>query len=339
MSHLFKFSKEKPHEKTAGGSRTKANKINFPILQGMSLYKLELEINGVREPHWHANADELGVCLKGSSLVNLYDTNDAKATFLVNEGDVFLIPSGAFHNIENVGDTKAEFILCFSHENVEDFSLSQTMGMFTDAVLGNTWGVNSTVFESFKRISNSTFASLFPQKSEVPENARYKTPYSYNLGSVNPILSNEAGSVSMAKQSFWPILDNQALYTLKLTDKGMREPHWHPGTAELGFVKKGKGRMSILSPSGSVDTYIMEEGDVYFIPKAYPHHIENLDDELQLLIFFDQSMPEDIGFTGSVPSFSQATLGACTNNDPAFFSQLHKYYDDLFIVNRINPLD
>jgi oxalate decarboxylase len=339
MTHFFKFSQEKPHEKTAGGSRTKANIINFPILKGLSLYKLELEVNGVREPHWHANADELGVCVKGSALINLYGNHDAKATFLVNEGDVFLIPSGALHNIENMGETKAEFILCFSHENVEDFCLSNAMGMFTNAVLGNTWALDSSVFKNFSRLSECSFASLVQSKPLIHEGARYESIYRYRLAETKAILSSDAGSVRMAKQSFWPILQNQALYTLILTDKGMREPHWHPETAELGFVKKGKGRMSILSPDGNVDTYIMEEGDIYFIPKAYPHHIENLSLELELLIFFDQPAPSDVGFTGSVRSFSDTTLGASTNNGPAFFNNLTKYYEDLFIVERINPVD
>ena len=100
----------------------------------------------------------------------------------------------------------------------------------------------------------------------------------------------------------------------------MREPHWHPETAELGYIKKGKGRMSILSPSGNVDTYVMEEGDLYFIPKAYPHHIENLmTDSLEILIFFDQGMPRDVGFTGSVRSASDEVLGSVMGSAPAFF--------------------
>lgn len=94
----------------------------------------------------------------------------------------------------------------------------------------------------------------------------------------------------------------------------MREPHWHPETAEMGYIAEGKGRMSILSPSGSTDTYEMNAGDLYFIPKAYPHHIENLSHgALRLLIFFDQSMPGDIGLTASVKSFSDEVLTSTFN--------------------------
>jgi oxalate decarboxylase len=338
--HLFKLGQTAPHEKTAGGQRTKANKQNFPILKGMSLYKLILEPNGIREPHWHANADELGYCLKGQALITLYHTGDTKATFLVNEGDAFLIPSGALHHIENVGNGSAELILNFSNEDPEDFNLSSTLGYFSDSVLGNTWDKDSQYFHNFKRQQTSTFASLRLTPAVIPDNSHYGTPYRYCLADSQPLLTDECGSARMARQNVWPIAKNQALYSLVLTDQGMREPHWHPETAELGYVHKGRGRMSILSPSGDIDTYIMEEGDIYFIPKAYPHHIENLENEdLHLLIFFDQGMPRDIGFTGSVMAYSSEVLGSSTNNEPAFFDQLPKYYADLFIVKKINELD
>lgn len=338
--HLLKFGQLAPETQTKGALRIEANKKNFPILQGMSLYKLILEPKGIREPHWHANADELGYCLKGKALINLYDTADTKALFLVQAGETFLIPSGALHHIENAGEETAELLLSFSNESPEDFHLSSTFGMFSDAVLGNTWDVSQQTFQPLKRSLQCTFATLQKSLPTIPDEARYATPYRYNLDAAQPLVTNEGGSARMARQNTWPIAKRQALYSLQLTGQGMREPHWHPETAELGYVRKGKGRMSILSPSGKVDTYIMEEGDLYFIPKAYPHHIENLtEDMLQLLIFFDQGMPKDIGFTGSVRSYSNEVLAAVMGTSPDFFKQLPKYYADLFIVKKINPLD
>jgi oxalate decarboxylase len=57
----------------------------------------------------------------------------------------------------------------------------------------------------------------------------------------------------------------------------MREPHWHPVTAEMGYVQHGDARMTVTNSDG------------YFIPRAYPHHVENIGtDEWHFLIFFDQ---------------------------------------------------
>ena len=48
--------------------------------------------------------------------------------------------------------------------------------------------------------------------------------------------------------------------------------------------------MTVLSPGAKVDTYELSSGDMYFIPRAYPHHIENIGvEEIHFLIFFDQA--------------------------------------------------
>jgi len=339
VSHLFHLN-EAHTRLTEWGKRIIANKRNFPVLQGMSFYRLILYPNGIREPHWHANADELGYCLTGKVLISLYETGNVKKKFIVNQGEAFLISSGTLHSIENMSEEASDLILQFSHEEPEDFALSSTFGMFTDAVLGNTWGVASDYFKPLLRSTEEVLITLRKGNHLVPRSAFYPSPNRFNLDQTPPLITRDGGSAKLARQSVWPALKNQAIYSLELKGTGMREPHWHPETAELGFVRKGKGRMSILSPKGCVDTYEMNEGDIYFIPKAYPHHIENLTEEtLHLLIFFDQPMPGDIGLTGSVKSFSNEVLDSTLSAPPNFFTDLPTYYEDLFIVDKVNPLD
>lgn len=176
--------------------------------------------------------------------------------------------------------------------------------------------------------------------TEVQLSAHYPSPYHYNLEGSSPLLMNAGGAARVARQDVWPLLQKQALYSLVLNGVGMREPHWHPETAEMGFVTEGKARMTILSPSGAVDTYVLNSGDLYFIPKAYPHHIENLTDGLlHMLIFFDQGMPADIGFSASVKSFSNDVLTSVLRSPCNLFPSLPTYYQDKFIVTKTNPLD
>lgn len=191
-----------------------------------------------------------------------------------------------------------------------------------------------------KRLSKEALIAKVEKSTALTNDMQYTSPYKFPLEESQPLIANEGGTAKVARNSAWPVLHRQALYSLQLTGKGMREPHWHPETAEMGYVAKGTGRMSILSPSGEVDTYTMEEGDIYFIPKAYPHHIENLtSSELHLLIFFDQSMPQDIGFTGSVKSSSDEVLSGVMHCNKEVFEKLPTYFEDLFIVKKKNPLD
>ena len=306
----------------------------------MSLYKLILHRQAIREPHWHANAEELGYCLKGKVLVSIYGNYNSKETFMISKGEVFFIPSGALHDIENIGEESAELILQFSHEDPEDFGLSTVFRMFSSSVLGNTWGVSKSHFQPIKPLAQETFISKRKTAPHLPKEVHYHSKYQYNLEGSAPVIGNEGGSARVARQNVWPILQRQALYSLHLTGQGMREPHWHPETAELGYVASGKGRMSILSPSGEIDTFELEEGNIYFIPPAYPHHIENIQSSgLHVLIFFNRPMPQDVGFTGSVKSYSDEVLAATLAAPEELFAKLPIYYEDLFIVKKINPID
>lgn len=322
------------------GYRVRATKSSFPSLQGMSFYKLVVQPRGVREPHWHANADELGYCLKGSLLISFYGNENLREKFVVSEGEAFFIPSGAFHSLENIGEGPVEIILQFSNEEPDDFEVSFVFGAFSNAVLGNTWDVPSQHFQDLKRNATKTLIAELGQSTPISPANRYASAYRFGLEASSPLINNEGGSAKVARQNVWPILQRQSLYSVLLTGQGMREPHWHPETAEMGYVAEGRARMSIISPSGKVDTYTLEVGDIYFIPKAYPHQIENLEtSNLHMLIFFDQAMPQDIGFTGSIKSFPDSVLASSLSSKKEMFATLPTYYEDAFIVKKKNPID
>lgn len=338
--HLFHLGQEKPQNQTAYGYRIKATKSNFPALKTLSMYKVGMQKGAAREPHWHANADELGYVLQGEVVVSVFGNENARERYLVSKGEAFFIPSGAFHSLEPISEEPCELVLCFSNEEPEDFALSTSFGMFSNAVLGNTWSVPASDFDFLKRPASEVFIAKLDKPSAVPEALHYASPSQYPLEASAPLIANEGGTAKVARKDVWPIVKGQALYSLFLTGIGMREPHWHPETSELGYVAEGKGRMSIQSPSGQVDTYIMEKGDIYFVPKAYPHHIENLNSTpLHLLIFFDQAMPQDIGFSGGIKSFSNEILTSVLNAPAGFFDKLPTFYEDRFIVTKTNPVD
>jgi oxalate decarboxylase len=84
----------------------------------------------------------------------------------------------------------------------------------------------------------------------------------------------------------------------------------------------------------------LQPGDVYFIPKAYPHHIENIGaGPLHFCLYFDQPMPGDVGFSASIRALSEDMLGSLFHVEPSFFSGLPRYYEDLFLVDKRNPID
>jgi oxalate decarboxylase len=141
---------------------------------------------------------------------------------------------------------------------------------------------------------------------DVSSTAYLNNPHKFDVEGQPAGLTYAYGNARFARDQFWPALKNISMYSLRVAENGMREPHWHPVTAEMGYVHHGDARMTIMNPDRTLDSWNMTTGDMYFIPRAYPHHIENIGtDEWHLLIFFDQPFPADIGYRASASRCSR----------------------------------
>ena len=130
------------------------------------------------------------------------------------------------------------------------------------------------------------------------------------------------------------------MYSLRVAEDGMREPHGHPVTAEMGYVQHGDARMTVMNPDRTLDTWNMTTGDMYFIPRAYPHHIENIgQDDWHFLIFFDQPFPADIGYRASASAYSREVLAAAFNTHIDDLPNFPFTAADPLVVGRTNPVD
>lgn len=322
------------------GSITRLTVDEFPILKRLSIKRLVLEPHAVREPHWHANANELAYCLSGTVLVSVLDDGSSFSSFVVAAGQMFHIDSGSLHHLENIGDDVAEFIIAFSHERPEDFALSSAFGAMTDAVLGNAYGVPAESFVPFPHSVSPRPIVRRESRENPPVTALQNNPHRFDVEAMAAPVDSPVGSARTARKQFWPALRDLSMYSLRISEDGMREPHWHPITAEMGYIHKGRARMTILDPDGTVDTYELGPGDVYFIPRAYPHHIEDIgDDEIHFLIFFDQPTPGDIGYRASASAYSREVLAAAFGVPEGSLPQFPLTLNDPLIVERVNPLD
>lgn len=340
MSHKFSLRDVSPQISDAHGSKTAATKANFPILQGLSVYRLVVKEGCFREPHWHANADELGYCLKGEALVTIFASGNEHSQFTIAAGEMFFVPSGSLHSIENTGKGDAEFFLSFSHESPEDFGLSGFVKCLSPAVLGNTWKMPEGELPDRREKAEDIHFGRVQGAVEITAAASYASAYKFPIEARAPLLSGPYGSAIVARRDTWPALKQQAMYSLRLHGVGMREPHWHPETAELGFVHTGRARMTVQHPGGSAETYELNEGDIYFIPRAYPHHIENLTEgEMRFLIFFDTPDVQDIGFTGAIPGFPVRQMAPTLGLDSRQMEEIPKLPSDLLLVPKLNPVE
>jgi oxalate decarboxylase len=338
--HVAPLAHRQPRFEGPKGAITHVDQSVLPIMRRLSIRHLLLRVQGVREPHWHANAHELGYCIRGEALITIAANHAQRESFVVGPGDMFFVPSGAMHSIENIGAAQAEFVLAFSHEKPEDFGLKAAFGAMSDAVLGNTYDLPAAAFLTFDRSNHGSDILDLDTHSAIEGQARHVNAYKYSLEATPPQIDFAAGTAHTTNAALWPALREMAMFSVAISRQGMREPHWHPETAEMGYVVSGTARMTILDPDGSADTYIIGPGDTYFIPPAYPHHIENVGDgTFHVLVFFDQSNPGDVGYRSLINVYRRdvvaAAFGMSEDELPDFpFTGI-----DPLLVPRANPID
>lgn len=338
--HVLSLIKQAPRDEGPKGSITHMDASNLPLLRRLSIRRLLLAPQGVREPHWHANAHELGYCVHGEALITIAANHAQRESFVVAAGEMFFVPSGAMHSIENIGEDAAEFVLAFSHENPEDFGMKAAFGAMSDAVLGNTYDLPAAAFSQLDRDLPGEDILALSKHSLVEGQARHVNAYKYSVEATPPQIDFPAGTAHTTKAALWPVLRDMAMFSVTISEQGMREPHWHPETAEMGYVISGEARMTILDPDGSTDTYLIGPGDAYFIPPAYPHHIENVGQgTFHVLVFFDQVSPGDIGYRSLINVYPRdliaAAFGMAEADLPIFpFTEI-----DPLLVPRTNAVD
>jgi oxalate decarboxylase len=337
--HVASLTASDPVYENELGKITQLTSASFPLLDGLSIKRITLEPGAVREPQWNVNANQIAFVAAGRVLVSTLGSADSFSTFVVEAGQMYHVESGAVYHIENVGDQTAEIIATLRTDRPVHFSLQNSFNAMSDSVLGNTYDLPASAFGRFDRHDAQQIVRR-EGPARIPDGAGLPNARLFDLDGQIPPLSYPYGHARLARKQFWAALDDLSMYSLNVNDTGMREPHWHPITAELGYVRSGHARMTVLDPDGSLDTYELEQGNVYFIPRAYPHHIENLgEDPIQFLIFFDQPMPGDIGYRATASAFSREVLSAAFGVPERQLPQFPFTPADPLIVGRPNPLD
>jgi oxalate decarboxylase len=121
----FAMHKMPPTMKTRSGEVRIIDSRNFSISTTIAAAHVVLKPGGLRELHWHQNANEWQYYVAGKGRMTVF-FNGAKArTADFNAGDVGYVPKTLGHYVENVGDTDLVFLELFKAERYMDLSLSE----------------------------------------------------------------------------------------------------------------------------------------------------------------------------------------------------------------------
>ncbi|MCQ8242449.1 oxalate decarboxylase family bicupin [Rhizosaccharibacter radicis] len=120
----FKLSRMTPNKKTKGGQVQIADGRNFPISQTVAAALVTIEPGGLRELHWHPNADEWQYYIKGEARMTVFNTGPKAQTADFRPGDVGYVRKSLGHYVQNTGSTELQFLEIFKADRFAEVSLS-----------------------------------------------------------------------------------------------------------------------------------------------------------------------------------------------------------------------
>src|SRR4051812_27959809 len=120
----FRTMELPPTKQTKGGEVRIVDSSNFKV-STTAMAMVTVHPGGLRELHWHPNADEWQYFISGKGRMTVVATGNKARTMDFQEGDVGYVQKTLLHYIENTGDTDLVFIEMFKSDRYQDFSLSE----------------------------------------------------------------------------------------------------------------------------------------------------------------------------------------------------------------------
>ncbi len=112
-----------------GGTVRIVDSTNFPISTTVAAALVEIKPGGMRELHWHPNADEWQYYMSGTARMTVFGGLGTARTFDYRAGDVGYVPRAFGHYVQNTGDQSVWFLEMFKSSRFEDVSLNQWMAL------------------------------------------------------------------------------------------------------------------------------------------------------------------------------------------------------------------
>jgi oxalate decarboxylase len=325
----FSFSDAHMRLETGGWTRQVTSR-ELGISKNIAGVNMRLNAGGVRELHWHKQA-EWAYVLYGKARITAVDAQGRNFVDDVGVGDLWFFPSGIPHSIQGLDPDGTEFLLVFDDGDFDEddtFLISDWFKHIPNEVLGKNFGVSASLFGHTPDPSDRY---IFPAPVPGPLASDRTTgttavpqSYSHHLMAQEPI-KTKGGTVRISDSSVFPVSTKIAAALVEIEPGAMRELHWHPNTDEWQYWIEGQGRMGVFAASGQARTFNFQAGDVGYVPFAMGHYIENTGTTiLRFLEIFKSSYFADVSLNQWMALTPPELVEAHLNLDQQVMKALRK---------------
>jgi oxalate decarboxylase len=123
----------------------------FPVSKTIAAALVEVEPGGLRELHWHPNADEWQYYIEGHARMGVFASSGQARTFDYRAGDVGYVPFAMGHYIENTGATTLRFLEMFKSSYYADLSLNQWLALTPPALVEAHLGLDEEAMQALRK--------------------------------------------------------------------------------------------------------------------------------------------------------------------------------------------
>jgi oxalate decarboxylase len=121
----FRTTQQAVTRRTKGGEVRIVDSSKFKISTTMAAAIVTVHPGGIRELHWHPNADEWQYYIAGQGRMTVFATGGRARTMDFQAGDVGYVLKTLPHYVQNTGDTDLKFLEMFKSSAYQDLALSE----------------------------------------------------------------------------------------------------------------------------------------------------------------------------------------------------------------------
>ncbi len=147
----FPMHSMQPTFKTRSGEVRIVDSRNFSVSKAIAAAHVIVKPGGLRELHWHQNADEWQYYIAGKGRMTVFFNGSKARTADFHAGDVGMVPRTLGHYIENTGDTDLVFVEMFRAPIFMDLSLTEWVANTPPELVMQHLGISEAVLKAIPR--------------------------------------------------------------------------------------------------------------------------------------------------------------------------------------------
>jgi oxalate decarboxylase len=287
------------------------DKLNY--LASLSVFYVEIFDDSMRTIHSH-DCDELGFVQEGTIQVFIW-VNEKEYTMIeVTKGNLWFIPSGALHSLNNVGDTNAILRIAFNSVLPTNNDIAVLLNGLPQYIKNEYSESPHSLLKNFIGPNNSYF---FAPYSNTEFNFKMSTnsPYLFKLEDSKPDYNDKSlGKILSVDKKKWPTLINTkfSIAHLYLNPNVSTQAFWYLNTDVVYVVYEGNADiyMTITGYNNNNNKISLKPEDYFFVPCASQHVIKNTSSTspLKIVAFFSNDTHEYYSLNQGLLFFGDALI-------------------------------